>query len=91
MYLTRHQRLAAAIDPTVIERERQAVADHQRRVRLLDKLARAAGRVEQLERYQASGVTLRRRELPDAIHRLEHFTAAAERAGLIRPRKETAQ
>jgi len=90
MYLNRYQRLALPIDPGVAERERQDIAHHQRRARLVDQLDRAAAGVARLEAMVAEGIKVRKGRMATAANRLAHFTAAAERAGLIRTRKEPA-
>ncbi len=92
MYLTQRQRLLAAIDPSVLERERQDLLEHTRRARLVGSMDAAAERVAfYARRYAADPTSYHRRALERGEHRLSYFTAAAERAGLIRPRKDLAQ
>ena len=91
MYLTLAQRRQAVIDPTVHDREREDFNQHQRKARLIERLDRAASRVARLEQREASGDYVRPGAMGLARHNLEFYTAAAERAGLIRPRKEPAK
>lgn len=89
MYLTLAQRQRAAVDPTVHDQEREDFNAYQRRARLVDQVDRAAARLRELERKAADDY-VRPSALATARHRLDHFTDAAERAGLIRPRKDAA-
>lgn len=91
MYISRNLRALAATDPTILERARAAACADQRRDRLLDRINTAAAWIETLDSRTAAGIKVRRVMRETALHRLQYLTAAAERAGLIAPRKDTAR
>lgn len=91
MRLTQRQALRAVIDPSVRTAEWQDVLQHQRNVRLLDKIDRSAERIEELERRRLAGKKIPRAWTATAIHRLDFYRSAAIRAGLIKPEKENAE
>lgn len=92
MFHTKALRLQATYDPGAVERERLDVLDHQRRARLVDTLDRETAKLLAAERRAVADPTpTNRRALRTARHRVDHFTAAASRAGLLRNRKDTSQ
>lgn len=84
MHITKALHHLSVIDPAAVEREREAILDHQRKVRAIERLDVCADAVAAAHRrVEAEPTSKARKALARALHRHRFYTAAAVRDGLI--------